>query len=265
MTYTGVVTMLPVMTRHTPPIKSTALSLRIVELLQERDGATLDEVAEAFDRPKSTVHDHLRTLQLYDYILQTDGTYRIGTRFLQLGGYARSRSTLFQVAESEIQRLASDTGEHANLLIEENGMGVFLFKVRGREAVRLDTYEGMRVHLHTTALGKAVLAHLPSERVEAILDERGLPAPTPNTISDREELLSELDVVRERGYAIDDEERLEGIRCVAAPIVTDGDHVLGAVSISGPRNRLRGERFREEIPSQVLRTSNIISVNVRHA
>ncbi|HZD42853.1 MAG TPA: IclR family transcriptional regulator C-terminal domain-containing protein [Methanomicrobiales archaeon] len=141
---------------------------------------------------------------------------------------------------------------------------MFLFKVKGREAVRLDTYEGMRVHLHTTALGKSILAHLPEERMEEILDERGLPSVTPNTITNREELLSDLDLVRERGYAIDDEERLEGIRCIAAPIVTEGDNVLGAVSISGPRNRLRGERFREEIPSQVLGTSNIISVNVRH-
>lgn len=246
-------------------IKSTGVAFEIVELVMDRDGATLNEVVEELDKPTSTVHDHLQTLTDLGFLLREGNEYHLATKFLEYGGFARTRSRIFQVGESEIQKLAIDTGEHANLMIEENGFGVFLLKQKGSDAVKLDTYEGMRVHLHTTALGKSMLAFMDDDRVDRILGERGLPKITAKTIGDEATLRRELDEIRERGYATDDEERLEGIRCVAAPVSTDDDRVVGAVSISAPKSRMQGKFFQETIPEKVLRTANVIEVNMRHA
>ena len=186
--------------------------------------------------------------------------YQIGPRFLELGGYARSRMKLHQVGTSELRKLASKTGEHANLMVEDYGYGIFLDKSKGQDAVKLDTYVGMRVHIQSTALGKAILAHTPRERVEQILDQHGLPQITENTITDRQELLDELEAVRERGVAIDDEERISGIWCISAPIKSD-DRVLGAVSVSGPTSRMKNDRLNDEVANMVRSTANVIEVN----
>lgn len=247
-----------------PPIKSMATSLDIVEAVNRRDGATLSELADQFDKPKSTVHDHLQTLADAGYLVKEGREFQVSVRFLNLGGRARASSQLFQVAEAELRELASDTGEHANLMVEENGRGTFLYKVKGSRSVRLDTYEGMEVDLHTTAMGKAILAEMSRERRDEIIAEHGLEPVTTETITDRDRLESELADIRERGYAIDNEERVEGVRCVAAPIVSR-DQVVGAVSVSAPKSRMNGERFQEEIPSEVLSTANIIEVNLQHA
>ncbi|WP_123538642.1 IclR family transcriptional regulator [Halosimplex salinum] len=246
-----------------PPIKSTATSLDIVETVHGLGGATLPEVVEQFEKPRSTVHDHLKTLTDTGYLVKDGRTFRVSVRFLNLGGRARAESQFFQVAEGEIRQLASDTGEHANLMIEENGRGIFLYKVKGSRSVNLDTYEGMEVDLHTTAMGKTILSEVSERRRDEILDEHGLEPVTAKTITDRDELETELDDIRERGYAIDNEERVEGVRCVAAPITTDNT-VVGAVSVSAPKSRMNGERFEETIPSEVLSTANIIEVNLQH-
>jgi IclR family acetate operon transcriptional repressor len=250
-------------THRDPPIKSTALSFEILELVHDRDGATLPEIADHFSKPKSTIHDHLTTLTSLGYLGRDGRTFHISVRFLNLGGRARSQLPLFKVAESEVQKLASETGEHANLMVEENGLGIFLYKVKGSQSVTLDTYEGMEVHLHTTAMGKAILAELPAERRREIIETRGLPEVTENTITDLDELDDELETIRERGYAVDNEERVEGVRCVATSITTES-RVVGAVSISAPRSRMSGEKFTEEIPSEVRSTANIIEVNIQH-
>lgn len=172
---------------------------------------------------------------------------------------------MFNIARPEINELAQVTGEHANLMIEEHGIGVFLYRSRGPDAVRLDTHAGMRVPLQTTALGKSIMANRPREEVEGILDRHGLEAVTDRSITDREELFDVLEQVRERGYSYDDEERVKGMRCVAAPILNEDDYAIAAVSVSGPKSRMREERFTEELPNQILKSANVIEVNLTYS
>lgn len=246
------------------PVKATRVSLDVVDKLRELDGAGVTEVANELDLPRSTAHDHLRTLEELELVINEDGTYKIGTRFLEFGGYARQRMKVFDVAKPKLQELAEETGEHSNLMIEEHGWGVFLYKTEGENAVTLDTYNGYRVHLQTTALGKAMMAHMDEEQVRGILERHGLPSITDQTVTDEDELFEQLEEIRERGYAIDREERVHGMRCIAAPLC-NGDEVLGAISISGPKSRMQGDRFETEIPQQVLRTANVIEVNMTYA
>ncbi len=251
--------------QRAPRVKSATTTVAVIDALKTLDYPGVGEVADHIDRPKSTVHDHLSTLIELDFVVKEPTGYRLGARFLEYGGYAREQMKVYRVGRPVVDRLAEDTGEHANLMIEEHGLGVFLYKAKGEEAVTLDTHPGMRVTLQATALGKTILAHLPDTRVTEIFDEHGLPQITENTLTDRDALFDEFEHIRERGYATDDEERIEGMRCVAAPILDHDDRVIAAVSISSPVSRMHDDRFANEIPRRVLSAANVIEVNMTYA
>lgn len=246
-------------------VKSVGTNFRIIETLHELNGATVTELASVLSHPKSTIHNHLKTLEQNEYLVNDDGTYRVGYRFLELGAYARNQENIYEIARPEVDRIAEKSGELAGLVVEEYGKGVFLHRAKGPRAVHVDTYAGKRIYLHGAALGKAILARSPHETVESIIDRRGLPALTENTITEPDELYAELDRIRDRGVAFDDEERLSGLRSVGAAITDDDDRVLGAVSIAGPTSRLRSDRFREEVPNIVQSAVNVIELNVTYS
>lgn len=245
-------------------VQTTRTTFRVVEGLKSLDGATVTELSTHLDMPKSSAHNYLRTLEHEGYVVETDNRYEVALRFLDLGGYARTREPLYTVAEPELERVAESTGEYVNLLVEEDGLGVFLNRARGENAVSLDSYVGQCARLHTTALGKTILAHLPRERVESIVARHGLPAKTDRTITDREELHAELAEIEQRGCAYDTEERIKGLHCVAVPILRD-DRITGAVSVSGPASRMDEERITEELLPELRRAANIIELNQAHS
>lgn len=252
------------MAQNTATVGAATTTLRVVEALKELDGAGVSAVAERLDVPTSTAYDHLKTLEAEEFVVKRGDQYEVGTRFLEIGGYARKNHEVYQIAEPEVQKLAHKTGEHANLMIEEFGRGVFLLKAKGEDAFQLDTHVGKRVNLQTTALGKAILSRLPDERVHEIIDTYGLPQITEHTITDRDRLLEEIADVRQQGYAVDDEERILGVRCVAAPITDDEGSPIAAVSVSGPKSGMQGKRFSEEVPELVRRTANVVEVNLKY-
>ncbi|WP_411968932.1 IclR family transcriptional regulator [Haloferax sp. YSSS75] len=246
------------------PVKATQRTFEIIHVLQEEDGARLTKLAEKLDMHKSSVHNYLRTLQELDYVVQEGDEYRVGLRFLTMGSFARSRYPVYDVAKRQVRDLADQTGELANLLVEEHGRGVYLYRIRGEEAVRVDSFTGSRVHLHNTALGKAILAFLPEERVDEIITHHGLPSTTDSTVTSRKELMEELESVRERGVAFDRQERLQGLNCVARPIISNSDEVAGAISVSGPVSRMKGTRLEEEIPNKLEEATNIAGLNITY-
>lgn len=243
-------------------ITATKTSLRIVEALKRLDGAGVTAVANDLNMVKSTVHNHLRTLEDQGYVTNENNIYRVGLRFLELGEYKRNRMEIYEKARPEVTELAKKTGEMANAAVEEHGEGVYITRAEGAEAVTVDTYAGKRVKLHCTALGKAVLAELPEERVDEIIDTHGLPARTKNTITDRETLKTELANIRDQGYAYDQEERLSGLRCVAAPVVPKDEEIVAALSVSGPTTRIKGDLFHKEIPELLRSAANVIEINL---
>lgn len=249
----------------TMPVKSVDTSAKIVEGLRRLDGAGVTELADELDIAKSTVHDHLETLVTLGFVVKRDGGYHIGLRYLDIGGWARQRMPLYDIARPEIAELASQTGELANLVVEEHGNVVYLATEKGENAVNIDTYVGKREYLHSTAVGKAILAHTPMDRIDQIIDTHDMAAETPNTITDRTELDEQLEAIRSRGVAFDLEENSKGLKCVASPVVGPEDDVLGAVSVSGPTTRFQGEWFDERLPELVKQISNVIEINVTYS
>ncbi|AZH24821.1 IclR family transcriptional regulator [Haloplanus aerogenes] len=225
------------------PVKTTQTSIRIGREIQRRDGATLTELAAALDLAKSTVHNHLATLVHEGLLVEERGEYHIGLRFLEFGEHARNRREDYTPAKIQVYRLAESTNEEANFAVAENGYMYSIEYVMGdanpnNPAVGSTFLKvGSKFRMHNSAPGKAVLSELPTERVEEILDRRGLPATTDSTITDRETLLAELDTVREQGYATNDEELEVGFRSIAAPVTLDDGTVLGGLSIGGPAYR----------------------------
>lgn len=246
----------------TNTVKSTKRSLQIIETIRDFDGANVNELSHELEIPKSTIYSHLKTLQSSGYLVKSNSNYRLSLRFLELGEYSRSRIRLYDVAGSELKDLAETSGEVVILAVEERGQTVCLDVARGSNAIRHETGAGRRMPIHCTGVGKSILAFLSKEQRESILDQVNLTKHTPNTLTKAEELETELDNIRNRGFAFDEEEYHRGLRCVAMPIRSERDEVLGAVSVSGPTSRMEGDRFRHEIPELMREATNIIEVNM---
>lgn len=246
------------------PVQTTAKTLEIIEAIKALDGAGVTELADEVAMGKSAVHNHLSTLEEYEYVNQEDGDYSLGLRFLEIGGYTRKEMDLFGKAKPEADELAEETGELVNVAVEEHGRCVYLYRSRGTKSVNLDTYAGLRAELTLTALGKSMLAYMPDERVDEILSQGPFEAQTPNSITDPDALREEFSQIRAQGYAVDDEELLKGLRCVSAPILSQ-EEVVGAISISAPTSRLKGDRLQEEFPDMVKSAANVIELNLVHS
>ena len=247
------------------PINATETTFEIAQALQDHESVGVTELAAEVDLPRSTVFNHLKTLEQNEYVVNEGGSYRLGCRFLELGAKARSYHDVHEVARQEVNRLAKETGEISALLVEEHGFGVFLHRAEGEQAVHIDSYTGQRIYLHGAALGKAILASVPRDRVEEIIERRGLVALTANTITERDELFAELGAIDSRGVAFDDEERLDGLRSVAAPIRDSDGTVLGAISIAGPSSRVQKGRFEEAFPRKIEDAVNVIELNMTYS
>jgi len=256
---------------HTRPehdydtIKSVGTSLDIVETLMGSGPLTITELAERLERSPSNVLAHLRTLCDRGFAVEENGCYRLGLRYYEVGNRIRQDHPLYVNGTEPVDDLAEDTGEYVWLMVEEQGLGYFLYKSGGENAVETGAYTmGSRWHLNSTASGKVMLAQMSEQRVDEILEEHGLERMTPNTITDREELLAELDAIREEGFARDNEEAAIGIRGVAAP-VRGLDGVIGTVSISGPVSHIKDEYFQQTLPAKVKETADIIRIKYNGA
>lgn len=244
------------------PVETVETAIALLETIKRLDGARLTEVVAEHDLAKSTVRRHLKTLERNGYLVTEGKEYDVALRFLDYGIFARNNSSLYHAARSKVDELAEETGERVWCMSEENGLVTNLCTASGKKSVRTTARVGARTYLHQIAGGKAILARLPEERVETIVDRRGLPAKTERTITDRDELHEELAEIRERGIAYNRQESINGLHAVAAPIVREGSTPIGSISISGPANRMKGTYFEETLPDLLLGTTNEIELNM---
>lgn len=246
-------------------VKSAGTLLTVVEGIRELDGARVTELADHLDIGKSTAHRHLTTLEAHEYVVKEGDEYHLGLRLLGLGEYVRERNPVYSMARPIVDQLAEETEERALFMTEEHGRAVYLYRGVGAHAVHTNSTTGTRRYLHTIAGGKAMLAHFPTECVDAIVDRWGLPGETESTITDREELAAELERIRDRGVAFNREECIPGLQAVAAPVLGPDGSVVGALSVSGPAHRMKGEWLEEEIPDLLLGSANELELNLEYS
>ncbi|WP_336023579.1 IclR family transcriptional regulator [Halobellus salinisoli] len=239
---------------NAPPrdtIKSDETLLEILDALHSLETATLTAIASEVGVSKSTVHRHLETLRAQRFVDKRDDEYVLGLEFLRYGGAARERYSFHRQSKSIVQQVADQTGEFVGFLVEEQGVGTFIYCEMGTEGVPSEARVGQNVFLHQSASGKAILAFLPEDRRDRILERYGLPPRTEQTLTDMDELRADLSDVRERGYAYAHEEYTTGLRAVAAPAFDAQDDVIGSLVVAGPTHRMRGERFESDLPELV--------------
>ena len=245
-------------------IKSVARISEIVQLLQEEGPLGITEIADQTGLPTSTVHDYVGSLYEMEYVVKSEKKkYDLGLRFLDHGMSARENRPISTVGQSSIEQLAEVTGEAVWIVVEEHGKAVYVNRALGDRAVETARI-GTRSDLHCLASGKAILAHLSDDRVEEIINQHGLSTRTDRTVGTRESLYDELEAVRERGYAMNEGEAVEGVRAVGTPVLVGGD-IAGAVSVSGPANRMTDDRLEDEILVELLGATNELEVRLgRH-
>ncbi|WP_136715672.1 IclR family transcriptional regulator [Halorientalis salina] len=246
-------------------LKSLERSFGIITELKEREGARVTELADATGLSKSSVHKHLTTLRAGDFVTKNGDEYRLGLRFLDLGAHVRSQIEGNTLVQEKLRELARESGETAQFTVREHGRAVVLYREAGSHGVFSKGRVGKRFHIHQPAAGKAILAELPRETVDDIVETYGLPDATENTIADEDELFAELERIRERGFALNEEETTKGLRAVAVPIMNPDDYVLGAFAVAGPTHRMKGERLEEDVPELLHRIVNELELNLAHS
>lgn len=235
-------------------VKSLQKALEILNCFVQKPRLGVTELSELLDLNKSNVHNILTTFKAMNYLEQDEesGKYYLGIGVFQLCQAAGDRFSIRSVVMPFLQEIADITGEMVYLAVPHEDEVIYLEAIYPVESFHLmRVILGERARMFCTGIGKAMLANLP----EAVREEyigRELPAFTEHTITDREQLRKELDLTRQRGYAVDNMEHEFGVKCVAMPVFNRKGMVEGAISVSGPSLRFPEERI-EEI-AEVMRT-----------
>jgi DNA-binding IclR family transcriptional regulator len=241
--------------------QSVLKTLGILECLAAAERPlSVQQVARQCSLSRPTTYRHLATLLTRGYVATTQdgGRYQIGARVLSLSKSFLDRLDLPELAKPDMSELSRISGETVHLAVLDGTEILYVGKVDGSQSVHMHCTLGTRNPLHCTALGKAILAFLPSEERTALLDQMLFTARTPSTITDRAMFEEHLELVRIQGYAIDDMEIEEGIRCVGAPVFDHTGYVIAAISTSGPAYRLPLPRL-YELSDAAVRAGQAIS------
>ena len=226
-------------------------TLDILETIKSKDsGFRLADLSRHVDLPKATVYRILATLEGRGYLDRaSDGSYRMAKKLFDLQRVAPLEQILNRVAQPVMERLAASSKETVNLGILDAGEVVVINTVESQQAVRMSSKIGNRRLLHSSGLGKVLLAGLSDKEVSRLVRVRGLTRLTDRTITNKADLLAEIQKVRRQGWALDDQENeLEG-RCIGAPIAGPDQRVIGALSISGPVFRMDLKCARSLVPA----------------
>jgi len=244
-------------------IDAVDTSCSILDGLHELRSATLTELADHLGMTPGTVHPHLVTLVENRLVAKQGRVYYPGFKLLRVGETRRRENTLYEHAADNVADLAEATDTRAQLYVEEFGMATCIDHRGSSNSILPLDRVGDQVPLHVIAAGKAMLAAFPDDRTEAIVERHGLPPDTENSIVDEAALYEELSTVAERGYAINDEEHLEGLSAVGAAITAESGDVIGALSVAFPANEMDDDDFVETIPHAVVSTANTVELEIR--
>lgn len=226
-----------------PPQPSTIRALdkglMLLKDLAKSGSVTLTELAERIDMPPSSTHRILTTLQNQGFadLDEASQEWSIGIEAFRAGSAYLIRTNLVEAAMKTMRRLMDETGETANLAIADAGDVVFIAQVETHNPIRAFFRPGSRGPLHSSGIGKVLLASMPDEKSAAIIKSSALEQHTPKTLTSADELNDDLSAIRNRGWSLDNEERYLGMRCVASTIFNAYGEPVAGISVSGPAIR----------------------------
>lgn len=222
-------------------IKSLDRAMEVFEFLSEAQGKALTTIATEMKQSPATIYRVLVTLEgrgLVEFD-SDDQTWHIGPRAFVIGSRFLRRTSLVDRARPILRRLMAETGETANLGAERDGFVLFLSQVETHSNIRAFFPPGSLSPMHSSGIGKALLAEMDTDLLARTLAGNRLEAFTPHTITDVTALAADLEITRARGYAIDGEEKNLGMRCIAAAVFDVNTEAVAGISVSGPTSRMR--------------------------
>lgn len=221
-------------------INSVVRTLNFLEYLSEKGEVSVSECSSYFNINKSTAHRFLASMKYVGFVDQNpeNQKYKLSLKVFEIGNKGIENLNFREVAKPIMHELGDKTGETINLGIIDNYDVVYIEKVLSKNALRQDSPIGGRDPIHSTAMGKAMIAFKSLEYIGEYIKMRGLTKVTEKTITNVERFHTELKIVKEKGYAVDAEETMIGLLCVAAPIFNNENKVVASISISSPKQRL---------------------------
>jgi DNA-binding IclR family transcriptional regulator len=249
-------------------MKSLHKALDIIDAVSKMGKAGIREISSKTGFPPATTHRIASTLVKRRFFNQDPVTknYSLSLRFLELGTTVQQQFDLPSIARPHLQKLMSETGESANLAIGDGDSVVYLDQVQNDNSMlKIFTRLGTRVPLHSTGVGKMLLSRWSKTELDAYLQRTPLTPHTPYTLVSRSQILKELDRISTRGFAVDNEEMEEGVRCVAALVFDHRQQVVAAVSVSGAAMRITPDRiknFGEKVKKCALDISHALGFKI---
>ena len=227
-------------------IKSIVKAANIIDLLSEAEAPlSLGEIANRLDMQKSTLHGILATLCAVGFVAQSpeNGRYRLSDKLFELGNKVAASWNERKLAYPYMKRIVAQTGEAVHMAVLEDGDVLYIQKQESEQSIRIVTDNGVRLPPHCSGVGKVLLSGLSDSEIQKLVRKKGLVRYTDRTITDFDSLMTELETVRRQGYALDDQEFMIGLKCVAVPIADYHGKIKTALSISAPVARMDGERL----------------------
>lgn len=224
--------------------KSSDRLLKILEyVILARQPLKLSEIAQGTCINQSTVLRYLTTLINNDYLRQDSETFKYSPTYKlkTLGNYIDVDSELSSIARPYLIKLSNEFGESVCMSKEENMHCIYIDTVQSTHMLATFQKKGSLSPMHCTGNGKLLLLNYNEEKLDKLISTRGLKRYTPYTITDKQELIAELDLIRKRGYAYDNQEREIGVRCIAFPVYNSNDEVIAGISVTGPVGRMTDE------------------------
>lgn len=242
-------------------VQSLDRAIDIIEkLVESKQGLGVTQISDSTGLHKSTVYRLLSTLNYRGFVKKDteNNKYTIGLKLFEIGSKVLNNLDLRTESKPYLMDLMNRTGETIHLGVMNNYEVVYIDKVEGTETIGMTSKIGRRVPAHCTSLGKTILAYSNEEYVDELLEKKGLPRYTAQTIVEPQKLKEHLKEIKKKGYAVDDEEQELGIRCIAAPIFNYNGEVMASFSISGPASRMSEERV-ENLSNLITRFADKIS------
>lgn len=242
-------------------VQSVDRALEILEhLKRSKNGLGITDLSRRLDVAKSTVHRLVSSLEKYDYVKRVDdrGIYGLGLKFLEMNQVVIEKLNIVETAHPVLDELTARIDEITHLGMLDGYDLIYIDKVETTSTIRIYSQTGRRAPMYCTGIGKALLAYFQESKLAAYLDHHELLQYTDTTLTNPVKLKEELEEIKEKGYAVDNEEHEKGVRCVAAPIFNHIGEVCYAISVTAPSSRMTDSRMKEIIPL-ILKTSDTIS------
>lgn len=246
-------------------VQSLERALTILNKLSEYpDGMQITRLSEQVGLTKSTVHRLLATLLSMNYVVKDEETdkYKLGLQVLFLSRNLLNDSDIVTVSKPYLQKLSKEVNETVHLCIEDRGEVVYIDKIESTQTIRMYSRIGSRAPMYSTGVGKILLSGKNQDNFNELISKINFIPKTPSTITSKEKFIEEIEKVRSQGYALDNAENEEVLRCIAAPIFDHNGKIIASFSISGPSNRVTMELINDTLIEKMKQYSLAISRNL---